>query len=46
MLYTDDLNKEQRIKVRSELKSLDLEYRDVVRKIKYLEKTRPIAQVY
>jgi hypothetical protein len=43
-LYSDNLGDEQRTRIRSELKSLDLEYRDVSREIKYMEKTRPIAQ--
>jgi hypothetical protein len=45
-LYSDNLSDEQRAKTRSELKSLDLEYRDVSREIKYMEKTKPIAQAH
>ena len=45
-LYSDNLSDEQRTEIRSELKSLDLQYRDVAREFKYLEKTKPIAQVY
>jgi hypothetical protein len=45
-LYSDNLSDEQRTKIRSELKSLDLQYRDVSRELKYLERTKPIAQVY
>jgi hypothetical protein len=43
-LYSDNPSDEQRTKIRSELKSLDLEYRDVSREIKYMEITRPTAQ--
>ena len=43
-LYSDNLSDEQRAKIRSELKSLDLEYRDVSREIKYMEIARPTAQ--
>ena len=45
-LYSNNLNDEQRTKIRSDLKSLDLEYRDVSRELKHLGKTKPIAQVY
>jgi hypothetical protein len=45
-LYSNNLNDEQRTQIRSDLKSLDLEYRDVSRELKYLGKTKPIAQVY
>ena len=45
-LYSEDLNDEQRSEIRSELKSLDLEYRDVSRELKYLERNRPIAKEY
>ncbi len=43
-LYSENLNDEQRTEIRSELKTLDLEYRDVSRELKYMEKTKPIAQ--
>jgi hypothetical protein len=46
LLYSENLNAEQRTEIRSELKTLDLEYRDVSRELKYMEKTRPIAQAY
>lgn len=45
-LYSDNLSDEQRTEIRSALKSLDLEYRDVSRELKYMEKTKPMAQVY
>ena len=43
-LYSDYLNDAQRSEIRSELKTLDLEYREVSRELKYLEKTMPLAQ--
>ena len=45
-LYSENLNDEQRAEIRSELKTLDLEYRDVSRELKYMEKTKPIARGY
>ncbi len=45
-LYSDGLSDEQRAAIRSELRSLDLEYRDITRELKYLEKNKPLAQVY
>ena len=45
-LHSENLTDEQRTEIRSELKSLDLEYRDVSRELKYMEKARPIAQAY
>lgn len=45
-LYSDHLNDAQKSEIRSELKTLDLKYRDVSRELKYLEKTMPIAQNY
>ncbi len=45
-LYSDSLTDEQRAEIRSELRSLDLEYRDITRELKYLEKNKPLAQVY
>ena len=45
-LYSNNLSDEQRTAIRSELKSLDLEYRDVSRELKFMEKTKPIAQAY
>ena len=45
-LYSDSLTDEQRSEIRSELRSLDLEYRDITRELKYLEKNKPLAQVY
>ncbi len=37
-LYATDLSDEQRSEIRSELKNLDLKYRDVTRELKYKEK--------
>lgn len=45
-LYSDHLNDAQRSEIRSELKTLDLEYREVSRELKYMEKTMPLAQGY
>ena len=45
-LYSNNLGDEQRTAIRSELKSLDLEYRDVSRELNFMEKTKPIAQAY
>lgn len=45
-LYSDNLNDAQRYEIRTELKSLDLEYREVARELKYLESTLPLAQGY
>jgi hypothetical protein len=45
-LYSDNLSDEQRNEIRSELKSLDLEYRDIARELKYMEKTKPVAVIY
>ena len=45
-LYSDGLTDEQRAAIRSELRSLDLEYRDITRELKYLEKNKPLARVY
>lgn len=46
LLYSDSLTDEQRVEIRSELRSLDLEYRDITRELKYLEKNKPLAQIY
>ena len=37
-LYATDLSDEQRSEIRSELKNLDLKYRDVTHELKYMEK--------
>jgi len=42
-LYSDGLSKEKRDQFRSDLKYLDLEYRDIARELKLLEKIRPVA---
>ncbi len=41
-LYSDKLNDEQRAIIRSEIRSLDLKYQDVVRKLISLAKTKPL----
>ena len=45
-LYSGKLGHKQRAEIRSELKALDAEYREVSRDLKTLEKTRPVALVY
>jgi hypothetical protein len=40
-LYSSKLRDEQRAKIRSEIRSLDIEYRDIIRELKYLERTGP-----
>ena len=45
-LYAANLTKEQRSKIRAELKMLDIEYRDVSRELKYMENNAPATQVY
>ncbi len=40
-LYSSRLSSEQRTKIRSDIRSLDMEYRDIVRELKYLERTGP-----
>ncbi len=45
-LYAANLSDEQRNKIRSELKNLDMKYRDVSRELKYMEKNVPAVQVY
>lgn len=40
-MYSPDLSYAQRAKIRSDLKYLDLEYRDVVRELRYHEKMKP-----
>ena len=44
-LYSGKLSDEERAQIRSDLKYLDIEYRDVIRELKYLEETKPIAQI-
>ena len=41
-LFSHRLSDDQRTKIRSDIRSLDIEYRDVVRELKYLGKTKPI----
>ncbi|CAB1060229.1 hypothetical protein D1BOALGB6SA_4994 [Olavius sp. associated proteobacterium Delta 1] len=45
-LYAANLKDEQRSKIRSELKNLDMKFRDVSRELKYLENYPPEVQVY
>jgi hypothetical protein len=45
-LYSEHLNDAQKSEIRSELKTLDQEYREISRELKYLEKTVPLAQRY
>jgi len=45
-LYKANLSDEQRSKIRSELKNLDIKYRKVSRELKYMEDNAPAAQVY
>ena len=40
-MYSSKLSDEQRTKIRSDLKYLDMQYRDVVRELKYHERMRP-----
>ena len=42
-LYAKDSGTKKRNQIRADLKSLDLEYREIVRELKYLEKNRPVA---
>ena len=44
-LYSDKLSDEMRVQIRSDLRYLDIEYRDVTRELKYLEETKPFAFV-
>ena len=45
-LYANNLSDEQRSQIRSELKNLDMEYRDVSRELKYMEDNEPVVQIY
>jgi hypothetical protein len=40
-MYSSDLSDEKRIQIRSDLKDLDIKYRDVVRELRYQERMRP-----
>jgi Protein of unknown function (DUF2799) len=42
-LTTSDLTRQEREKIRTDIQYLDLEYRDAVRELRYLEKTRPVG---
>jgi hypothetical protein len=41
-LYSSKLSDEMRNRIRSDIKALDLEYRDAARELKYLEKSKPM----
>jgi hypothetical protein len=41
-LYSSNLSKEQRAKIRADLKYLDIQYRDTVRELRYWEKMTPV----
>ena len=41
-LNSPKLTDEQRSVIRSDIRALDMEYRDVVRKLRYLQRTRPL----
>ena len=45
-LYAANLSDEQRSKFRSELRNLDIEYRDVSRELKFMQDNAPVVQVY
>ena len=45
-LYAANLSDEQRSKFRSELRNLDMEYRDVSRELKFMQDNAPVVQVY
>ena len=45
-LYSDNLSDAQRSELRSELRELDLEYRELSRELNYMEKTRPVAKIH
>ena len=40
-MYSSELSDEQRMKIRSDLKYLDIQYRDVVRELRYHERMKP-----
>jgi hypothetical protein len=42
-LAASDLTRQQREKIRTDIQYLDLEYRDAVRELRYLEKTGPVS---
>ena len=44
-LYSGKLNDAQRAEVRAEIRTLDLEYREISLELKYMEKSRPLALV-
>jgi hypothetical protein len=41
-LLSSGLSGKQRAKIRSDIKALDIEYRDTVRKLKHLQRAKPI----
>jgi predicted nucleic acid-binding Zn-ribbon protein len=44
-LYAVNLSDVQRAELRSEIRTLDLEYREISLELKYMEKSRPLARV-
>jgi hypothetical protein len=42
-LAASDLTRKQRERIRTDIPYLDLEYRDAVRELRYLEKTGPVS---
>ena len=44
-LYSGNLSDAQRAGLRSEIRTLDLEYREITLELKYMEKSRPLARV-
>ena len=45
-LYSGKLSDAQRAEVRAEIRTLDLEYREITLELKYIEKSRPLARVH
>ena len=43
-LVSTDLSYDTRKKIRADIRYLDLEYRDAVRELRYLEKMKPVVQ--
>ena len=41
-LYSSNLSKEQRAKIRADIKYLDIEYRDTIRELRHWEKMKPV----
>jgi hypothetical protein len=45
-LYSGNLSDVQRAELRAEIRTLDLEYREITLELKYMEKSRPLARVH